>query len=80
MSVRGGVAVLKFSYRLVYWRRRIARAAGWRAGGRGPRRGRGRSFGREFVHRARPLLVSGVLVAIAVALSAVFAWADGPWV
>ncbi|AJT67485.3 hypothetical protein T261_5869 [Streptomyces lydicus] len=77
-----GAAVLKFYYRLVYWRRRIARAVGWRTGGRGPRRGRGRgrSFGREFVYRARPLLVFGVLVAIAVALSAMFAWAQGPWV
>ncbi|MFE0377967.1 hypothetical protein ACFW1M_20820 [Streptomyces inhibens] len=85
--------MLKHYYRLVYWKRRITRALGWRRGiradspgayGRGPGAGRRPGRARQLVYSARPLLVFGVLVAIVVAASAVagggyddFGWA-GP--
>ncbi|MEU9110570.1 hypothetical protein AB0D04_01915 [Streptomyces sp. NPDC048483] len=82
--------MLKHYYRLVYWKRRITWALGWRSGGQGAGlRSHPRTYGRraprrgrQLVHGARPLLVFGVLVAIVVALSALsalLAWADDPF-
>ncbi|KUL38774.1 hypothetical protein ADL22_17255 [Streptomyces sp. NRRL F-4489] len=79
--------MLKHYYRLVYWKRRIARALGLRrapgtAAGAGPRgayRGPGRRTPgrvRQLAVRARPLLLFLVLVLIAVVASALLGWRD----
>ncbi|MCK7623477.1 hypothetical protein MUU72_10290 [Streptomyces sp. RS10V-4] len=77
--------MLKHYYRLVYWKRRIARALGRRrgpgaagAGGREAYRGGGRAPGRvrRFAVRVRPLLLFLVMVLIAVVASALLGWRD----
>ncbi|ANZ19060.1 membrane protein [Streptomyces noursei ATCC 11455] len=82
--------MLKHYYRLVYWKRRIARALGRHrgpgtrtragtvpgrgAGGRTANRGPGRV--RQLLVRARPLLIFVVLVLIVVVASALLGWRD----
>ncbi|GAA2692785.1 hypothetical protein [Streptomyces lunalinharesii] len=77
--------MLKHYYRLVYWKRRIARALGWHrrptadrgtgaaAGGRGGPRTR---RVRRLLVRARPLVLFAVLVLIVVVASALLGWRD----
>ncbi|MER7990198.1 hypothetical protein ABTY53_32105 [Streptomyces noursei] len=80
--------MLKHYYRLVYWKRRIARALGWHrrpTADRGPAtgtRGADRGAGsrtrrvRRLLARARPLLLFAVLVLIVVVASALLGWRD----
>ncbi|WP_438488288.1 hypothetical protein [Streptomyces sp. S186] len=78
--------MLKHYYRLVYWKRRIGRALGWRRRpgtgrvrcGPGASRGSGWRDGRvrRLMERARPLLVFVVLVLIVVLASALLGWRD----
>ncbi|AKA03647.1 hypothetical protein ACFU90_30425 [Streptomyces noursei] len=80
--------MLKHYYRLVYWKRRIARALGWHrpatagrgtaAGTRGADRGAGSRTRRvrSRLARARPLLLFAVLVLIVVVASALLGWRD----
>ncbi|MGW5119782.1 hypothetical protein ACWEQ8_30725 [Streptomyces noursei] len=80
--------MLKHYYRLVYWKRRIARALGWHrsatagrgmaAGTRGADRGAGSRTRRvrRRLARARPLLLFAVLVLIVVVASALLGWRD----
>ncbi|MFK0296174.1 hypothetical protein ACIQU6_37655 [Streptomyces sp. NPDC090442] len=80
--------MLKHYYRLVYWKRRIARAwgrnrrpgatPGTGAGARAGYRGNGRRSARlrQRLVRARPLLLFAVLVLIVVVASALLGWRD----
>ncbi|WP_274915979.1 hypothetical protein [Streptomyces sp. WZ-12] len=82
--------MLKHYYRLVYWKRRIARAlgrnrrpgatpgTGMGAGARAGYRGNGRRSARlrQRLVRARPLLLFAVLVLIVVVASALLGWRD----
>ncbi|GCB90914.1 hypothetical protein [Streptomyces noursei] len=79
--------MLKHYYRLVYWKRRIARALGWHrpaTAGRGtaagpaggPRAGSRTRRVRSRLARARPLLLFAVLVLIVVVASALLGWRD----
>ena len=82
--------MLKHYYRLVYWKRRIARAWGHNrrpgatpgtgpgAGARAGYRGNGRRLARlrQRLVRARPLLLFAVLVLIVVVASALLGWRD----
>ncbi|MFE2378400.1 hypothetical protein [Streptomyces sp. NPDC059398] len=63
--IKEGATVLKHYYRLVYWKRRLTRAI---PGPGGPARIRRRRSG-PAADRFRPILVFGVIVLIAVAVS-----------
>lgn len=63
---------MKLYYRLVYWRRRIARYVGWPAGGAGRARAAAtrRVRGRQWGELTRPLRIFAVIVLAVLVLSA----------
>jgi hypothetical protein len=67
--------VLKHYYRLVHWKRRIARAIGHRPQARSSYYHRSRTH--QWMSRARPLLVFSVLVLIVLAVSYTFGSRQG---